>query len=249
MRFLNYFQDYITEARYYSDEKFNWVASNMGSWILDSTIDNPVKIQSLPMLQEFQSWLSTNTTKATKSSDDLVLATDYIDSFLNSLSPRDAQNFIKTAMERFPIVKTKIANYLKDEIQDNIGKRRGRPPGSKNKPKIDLNDPSIKVIRRLKPAPQEPVQDISKDLPPVTPPSVIDQPEVKISTPRKGRPKVFSDETSAIDRARFKQEGKDYWEYLEAKKKIVDNKIKVFNQQLVKLQSNIDKRKKFWGIE
>jgi|688.fasta_scaffold00014_112 hypothetical protein len=249
MRFLNYFQDYITEARYYSDEKFNWVASNMGSWILDSTIDNPVKIQSLPMLQEFQSWLSTNTTKATKSSDDLVLATDYIDSFLNSLSPRDAQNFIKTAMERFPIVKTKIANYLKDEIQDNIGKKRGRPLGSKNKPKIDLNDPSIKVIRRLKPAPQEPVQDISKDLPPVTPPSVIDQPEVEISTPRRGRPKVFSDETSAIDRARFKQEGKDYWEYLEAKKKIVDNKIKVFNQQLVKLQSNIDKRKKFWEIE
>ncbi len=249
MRFLNYFQDYIAEARYYSDEKFNWVASNIGSWILDSTIDNPVKIQSLPMIQEFQSWLSTNTTKPTKSNDDLVLATDYIDSFLNSLSPRDAQNFIKTSMERFPIVKTKIANYLKDEIQDNLGKRRGRPPGSKNKQKIDLNDPSIRVIKRFKPVPKEPVQDVSKDLPPVIPTQPTLEPEVPSSSPKRGRPKVFSDDTSAIDRARFKQEGKEYWEYLEAKKKIVDNKIKVFNQQLLKLQSNIDKRKKFWGIE
>lgn len=251
MRFLNYFQDYINEARYYSDEKFNWVASNMGGWILDSTIDNPVKIASLPMFDEFKRWLSTNTTKSTKSNDDIILATDYLDSFLNSLSQRDAQNFIKTAMERFPIVKTKITNYLKNEIQDTIGKRRGRPPGSKNKPRIDLNDPSIKVIRRVKPEPIEPITNITKT---ETQPQQIQQPSIQQLEPttrdiKRGRPKLYSDELSNVDRARFRQEGKDYWEFLEAKKRVIDSKIRQFNAQLEKIQSNIDKRKKFWDIQ
>jgi hypothetical protein len=251
MRFLNYFQDYINEARYYSDEKFNWVASNMGGWILDSTIDNPVKIASLPMFDEFKRWLSTNTTKSTKSNDDIILATDYLDSFLNSLSQRDAQNFIKTAMERFPIVKTKITNYLKNEIQDTIGKRRGRPPGSKNKPRIDLNDPSIRVIRRVKPEPTEPITTITKT---ETQPQQIQQPSVQQIEPttrdiKRGRPKLYSDELTNVDRARFRQEGKDYWEFLEAKKRVIDSKIRQFNAQLEKIQSNIDKRKKFWDIQ
>lgn len=253
MRFLNYFQDYITEARYYSDEKFKWVASNIGSWILDSTIDNPVKIASLPMLEEFKKWLSTNTTKSTKSNDDIILATDYLENFLNILNQRDAQNFIKTAMERFPIVRTKIANYLKNDIQDTIGKRRGRPLGSKNKPRIDLNDPSIKVIKRMKPVPTEPVPDISRTTEPVTPIQKIDIPTTQEpAVPkdgRRGRPKVYSDDLSNVDRARFRQEGRDYWEFLEAKKKLIDRKISQFTSQLEKIQSNIDKRKKFWNIE
>lgn len=254
MKFYGYFDDLLNEGKYFSDEKFDWVAKNIGEWIMDSTIEKPTNIRNLPMITQFKEYLVTNTKKPIQTDDDIILATDYLENFLNYITPRTAQAFIRDSMVRFPLVKSKIASYLKPQIEAVIQKRRGRPLGSKNKPKIDLNDPNIKIIKRFKP--QEPVDitrtsvSMSEPTPePQTPEPVQVEPTTDIPTKKMGRPKIFSDEFTAMDRARFKQEGKEYWEYLEAKKKLIDNKIKIFNQQLQKLQSNIDKRKKFWNVE
>lgn len=249
MRFLNYFQDYITEARYYSDEKFNWVAQNIGTWILDSTIETPSAIKNLPLLPQFKEWLASNTTKPTQTNDDIILATDYLDRFLNQLSPRDSQKFMKEAMERFPLVKSKIVSYLKtgkpspEDTDISMGKRRGRPLGTKNKPKIDLSDPSIRIIKRVKP--EEPVAQTQLPTEPVTV-APTPEPEEPSKEIRRGRPKVYSDDLSPMDRNRFKMEGEAYIAYLESKKNLINNKIEQFNRQLEKIQAGIEKRKKFW---
>lgn len=243
MRFINYFKDFVNEARYFSDEKFDWVAKNMGEWILNSTIDNPIKITALPFLNEFKSWLSTNTTKPHKTNDDIILATDYLENFLNFLSQRDAQNFIKEAMIRFPLVKMGIVNYLKPELEKRVAGKRGRPPGSKNKPKSMLDLPGTKVIRRV--PMDEPVNlmKIEKQT------EIVPEPtDLKQEPKQRGRKKISS-EFSNVERSIFKKEGPAYVDFLISKQKLMDSQIQDLTSKIQKLQDKIDRRKKFFGIE
>lgn len=246
MRFLNYFQDFISEARYYSDEKFNWVAGNMGEWILNSTIDNPIKISALPYLSEFKSWLSTNTVKPHQTNDDIILATDYIENFLNFLPQKDAQKFVKEAMERFPIVKAGIVNYLKPELEKKVTGRRGRPPGAKNKPKSVLDLPGTRIIKRSKIDEPVIIPKIEKQTEPeIVEPSIDDTPQIPS---KRGRKKIESEFTN-LERSTFKKEGPAYVDFLISKQRLLDSQIKELTSRIHILQDKIDKRKRFFGIE
>jgi len=256
MKFFYFYDDILLEARYYSDEKFNWVAQNIGGWILDSTIDSPWKIKSLPLYSEFKDFLKSNTSKSTATDDDMVLATDYIENFLNYLSPRDAQKFIKEAMEKFPKVKTNIVNYLKPQVDAGVeGKRRGRPPGVKNKPKIDLSDPSIRIIKRYKP--EEPI-DVSKGSsttkePQIVQPDVqnepeIEQPNLQTSPKRAGRPKLYNDNLTTVERTKYKKEGPGMIKSLEGKVESLNYEAEQIRQRILKIMTDINKRKNFFGL-
>lgn len=257
MKFFYFYNDLLLEARYYSDEKFNWVAQNIGGWILDSTIDSPWKIKALPLYNEFKDYLRSNTTKNTSTDDDMVLATDYIENFLNFLSPRDAQTFIKGSMEKFPRVKENIVNYLKPKVDTGVeGKRRGRPPGVKNKPKIDLTDPSIRIIKRVRP--EEPV-DVTKGTPQrmepqITQPDVqnepeSEQPDVQSLQKRAGRPKLYDDNLTAFERMKYKKEGPGMIKSLEGKVESLNYEAEQIRQRILKIMGDIGKRKKYFGIE
>lgn len=254
MKFFYFYDDLLTEARYFSEEKFDWVANNIGTWILDSTIERPSSITSLPFFKQFKEWLSENTTKPTETHEDIVLALDYLEQFLNFLNPRDSQRFMKEAMERFPLVKSKIVSYLKPGMTtqtsstDGTGKKRGRPPGVKNKPKIDLSDPSIKIIKRYKP--EEPV-DVTKKTPP---PSTLQEPEftAQPEEPIKkalGRPKVYNDNLTGVERAKYKKEGPGMIKSLEGKVESLNYEAEQIRQRILKIMGDIDKRKKYFGIE
>ena len=254
MKFFYFYEDLLTEARYFSEEKFDWVASNMGTLILDSTIERPSSITSLPFFKQFKEWLSENTTKPTETHEDIVLSLDYLEQFLNFLNPRDSQRFMKEAMERFPLVKSKIVSYLKPGMTsqpsttDGTGKKRGRPPGVKNKPKIDLSDPSIKIIKRYKP--EEPI-DVTKQINP-QPTQPQSEPKVEPKEPVKkslGRPKLYNDDLTAFERTKYKKEGPGMIKSLEGKVESLNYEAEQIRQRILKIMGDIDKRKKYFGIE
>lgn len=262
MKFFYFYEDLLTEARYFSNEKFDWVAKNIGTWILDSTIERPQSIRLLPLLSQFKEWLASNTNKPFETDDDIILATDQIEGFLNFISPRDSQRFMKEAMERFPLVKSNIASYLKSgKTEEPIpsvdsGKRRGRPAGSKNKPKIDLSDPRIKILRRYKPQEPTAVTNISLPEPevePIMPEPVVttDEPSFSTEKPMKkmGRPKIYNDELSSMERNKFKREGPGMIKSLEGKAESLNYAAEQMRQRILKIMDEIAKRKKYWGQE
>lgn len=246
MKFFAFYEDLINEARYYSDEKFNWVASNIGDWIFDSVVQTPALIKSLPLKSKFEEYVSSSSSKPITKNEDLILSMSFMESFLNSLSQGEAQKFVKESMERYPLVKSKISNYLKRDIDLTVQKRRGRPPGVKNKPKIDLSDPSIKIIRRIKPEqPQEPVQPIQS----VPTPEPIEPETTALIQKFKGRPKKYDDQLSPFERAKFRKEGPGMIKSLEGKIESLNHQAEEIRQRVLKIMNDIDKRKKFFGKE
>lgn len=226
---LNYFfEDFISEARYLSDEKFECIVNNMGEWLFELFYQKPSLIRNLPFYEQFKTFVKFRTTEKANSDEDLVAALDRIDDFLNILSAKDSQKFIKDITSTFPNLNEKINRCGKPE---SIGKR-GRPFGSKNKPK---DQPQIKPVPK-----SEPEIDFEKP---------IQKPDVVEPSRGAGRPKIYDDKFSAIDRYRYRKEGPEMIQSLESKVKSMDSQVNQIIGRIKKIMKDIDRRKEFFGIE
>jgi len=231
MKFFDFYDDVILEARYSSDEKFDWIASNMETWLFDKMVRNPVLMRSMRWASKFKEYLKNNTNEPYDTDSNLVMALDRIEDFLQKLSKKDSQDIIKDVTNVFPDIKSKIARFGKPEVAG----RRGRPFGSKNKPRAPKDDISIdKVVS----APQV----IDPVLP--EPEEITPQPVKKL-----GRPKIYSDEFTSMERSKYKREGPAMIKSLEAKAESLDNEVNLTIARIKKIMADIEKRKKFFGIE
>ena len=250
MNFFYFFEDILTEGKYTADDKFEWIVSHLEEWLLNEFINSPWKVRSLPLFQEFKQWLQKNTTKETKTDDDMVLALDYIDRFLNQLDKKNAQLFLRGILQNFPNIKTKIARYGKPE--DYVPGRRGRPAGAKNKPKPikpqDILDKgNARVISRK---PIDIPQPLSEPvIEPIKEP--LKEPEVDITLGVKkkpGRPKLHTDDDlTTYERNKIKREGPLGIDKLEVQAKILNQQVKMMIDRINQINQDIERRKKFFG--
>ena len=227
MKFLLFYSDLLSEARMMGNEKFDWVASNMGNWLFDELFANPDKIQSLPNMDQFSTWVSSKI-KKTPTSTDLVDNLDLMETFLHRLDPKESSAFIKSVISTFPVILNKITRYGKPEV---MGKR-GRPMGSKNKPKPDML--GVDILKTVRP-----VQTITQ---------IPQEPQPEVEPKRRGRPKQYDDDLTAIERSKFRREGPAMIQSLEAKAQSLDNEVTFIIQRIKKIMGDIEKRKKFFGI-
>lgn len=228
MKFLDFYTDIISEARYSSDEKFDWIASKMESWLFDKMVSAPYLMKGMKWAPKFREYIKNNTREPFETDSNLVMALDHIEDFLQSLSKRDSQDVIKDIMISFPEIRAKISRFGKPEVAG----KKGRPAGSKNSPKIDKGldiDVSLSTPKISEP-------EISIDPSPVTP-------------KRAGRPKMYNDDFTAMERSKYKKEGPAMIKSLEAKVESLDNEVNMTIARIRKIMADIDKRKKFFGIE
>lgn len=227
MKFLYFYEDILTEARSMSDEKFEWITKNLGEWLFNDLVEKPVLVNSIPGIERFKNYLKVRTTEKANSDEDIVSALDRLEDFLNMLSPRDSQTMIKAIMEKFPNVRYKISRFGKPEL---TGSKRGRKPGSKNKPKekIDTFTTISKPISTAPPAPQ------------MAP---------TIQEPKKRGRKSIDSPFTAIERHIYKKEGPEKIKKLEDKVEELDNEVTQTIVRIKKIMADIEKRKKFFGIE
>lgn len=229
MKFFSFYNDLLIEARYSTDEKFNWMASKMESWLFDKFFANPKLMRSMRWVPKFREYIKNNTNSEYETDSNLVMALDHIEDFLQSLSKRDSQDIIKEIGFTFPDIKQKIARFGRPEEPG----KRGRPLGSKNKPKEPSSD-DINIEKTI-------------EKPEVIKPEVTEP--VRTSTPRVGRPKIYSDEFTAMERSKYKREGPAMIKSLEAKAESLDNQVSLTIARIKKIMSDIEKRKKFFGLE
>lgn len=228
MKLQEFYSDFLFEARYLSDEKFECVVNNMGDWLFEIFYRRPNLVKSLPFYNEFKSFLKSNTTEKSETDEEIVFALNRIGDFLNMLSAKDSQKFIKDITSTFPNLTEKINRCGKPE---STGKR-GRPVGSRNKPK---DQPQIKPVPK-----PEPEIDFEKP---------IQKLDVVEPSRGAGRPKIYDDKFSAIDRFRYRKEGPEMIQSLELKVKSMDSQVNQIIGRIKKIMKDIDRRKEFFGIE
>lgn len=222
MKFFYFYEDLLTEARYASDEKFEWILSNLEGWLFEKLFSNPIAIRNLKFYNPFRTYLQQNTNEKIDSDSDIVMAIDQLKFFLNSLNKNESQKILSDIFEKFPDLKTKALRFGKPEPTG----KRGRPVGSKNKPKTE---PKI-----------EPEIDIMK--------TAVRQ-DTTSEPLRKGRPKLYDDNLTSAERAKYKKEGQAMIKSLESKAESLDNQVDIIINRIKKIMTDVDKRKKFFGIE
>jgi hypothetical protein len=222
MKFFLFYEDILSEARMMSDEKFDWIVNNLGDWLFEELYSRPQFVNSLPNIEQFKTFVKYKTTEKADSESDLVAALDRLGDFLNMLSPKESQNFIKSVSATFPQIGAKILRYGKPE---STGKR-GRPAGSKNK----FKDKETKIDSNIAPEPKRPE---------------IQQP----SEPKKRGRKPLQSPLSSIERHIYKKEGPEKIQNLETKVKELDLQVDQTIQRIQKIMKDIEKRKNYFGIQ
>jgi hypothetical protein len=144
------FKDYfIKEARTFSDEKFDWITSKAAEWIWDE-MQNANFFKKLKNNQSFRDFensiefsFSAEDSNPTTELQRAMLAKTKLNNlggFLNVLPKNVSNEFVKFLVDNSETIKFKISRFGKSET---LGKR-GRKPGSKNKPKeTKQKDPEI----------------------------------------------------------------------------------------------------------
>ena len=221
MKFFHFYEDLLTEAKYTSDEKFDWILSNIEGWLFEKLFSNPIAIRNLKFYNPFRTYLQQNTNEKIDSDSDIVMSIDQLKFFLNSLKKNESQKILSDIFEKFPDLKAKASRFGKPEPTG----KRGRPVGSKNKPKTEPKiEPEIDIMKTA--VPQDPTSE------PL----------------RKGRPKLYDDGLTSAERAKYKKEGQAMIKSLESKAESLDNQVDIIINRIKKIMTDVDKRKKFFGI-
>ena len=93
MRFYEFYEDLVSEARNYSDEKFEVVSKKMANWLLDEFAGAPGQVIRMPMYTEFKRYLLNKGVDA-QNEEDVILGFDNLESWLNELDSRLSQRFL-----------------------------------------------------------------------------------------------------------------------------------------------------------
>lgn len=161
MKFFEYYEDLIAENRRYSDDKFEAIAKKMPNWLLDEFGSKPSAVISMPMYSEFRKYLL-NKGEQINNEEDVILGFSALEDWLNEIDAKTSQKFLTLVGQRFPAVGEKIKRW--DKPEGWTPGKRGRKPGSKNKPKSDFADLSMTTVTMDEPQvvqPEEPEMTLS----------------------------------------------------------------------------------------
>ena len=135
----------VLGARTYSDEKFDWITQNIGSWIVDQSAEDPKFKMKVQVLPEFRNYQMSAQFTLDSAPDKLNAAMSGFENYLNRISRKSSNDFIKQVTDLSPEIKQKILSHGRP-VGLGTGKR-GRPVGSKNRPRVPVD--VQEEIRRL----------------------------------------------------------------------------------------------------
>jgi hypothetical protein len=220
------------------DDKFYWVAKNIGGWISDLFFMNNKLIKTIPFYDTYKNYLIVKTKVNVTDLDSVIdsFKTEY-EAFLMLLDPQKSEDVIDEFKKQYPVIKEKIDRYGKKEVNPN--ERRGRKRLDK-KPKVtsaivkgrtDLDMSRLKPLSAVQSAPE---------LEPVSEPT----PE----SGKRGRKKLDRDFTP-IEAGRWKLEGIEQLEKIEKRIDKYEAQSTKLTNEIIRLQRELDRRRSFFGID
>ena len=146
----------ISEARTFSDEKFDWIMQNIDTWVADAILSDPKFREAIQVNNEFKDFMQSKrfTIREGDSMEKVVDSLNGLGRFLHHLSPALSGKFLTDISKLSPTLKKKISSYGKTTnwgtgkrgrprkekpeltLDDIVAKKPGRPKGSKNKKSI-----------------------------------------------------------------------------------------------------------------
>jgi hypothetical protein len=222
------------------DEKFFWVAKNMGGWLYDEVYFSDYDLSRLPFFDSFKIYLieKTNVNRNSRESIGKSLK-DHYEDFLNVMDPQKSEDVIDGIKIRFPNIAQKIARYEKKELNPN--EKRGRNRLVKA-PKITSAIKSGRYsgdISKLKPLssvrPQPQLQ-----------PEPVNLPEPEGG--KRGRRTLERDFTP-VEAGRWKREGIEQLIKIEKRIDKYEAQTVKFTNEIIRLQKELDRRKRFFGVD
>ena len=219
------------------DDKFYWVAKNIGGWIYDLFFMNNKMIKTIPFYETYKSYLILKTRVNVSNPEAVVesLKTEY-ETFLSLLDPQKSEDVIDEFKKQYPVIKEKIDRYGKKEVNPN--EKRGRKRLDK-KPKVtsaivkgrtDLDMSRLKPLSAAQSAPKlEPVNEPTPE------------------SGKRGRKKLDRDYTP-IEAGRWRLEGIEQLEKIEKRIDKYEAQSTKLTNEIIRLQRELDRRRSFFGI-
>lgn len=248
MKFLNFYEDLIVEARFFTDEKYEFIINNIGDMLFAALLDSPSKVSEIPEIERFKNYLKTMTTEKITSMDDVAYNITYIGDWLKTFKDSEFSKIINGIFTKFPKIKVDVNNFKKPKRDPNLPpSRRGRPPGSKSEPKPKE---FTRVLSRTPIEPMDmPIGSSEKEEVPVEPTEPKSTLYLKPGeTLRKRGRKPIYDGLTSMERMKFRNEGPEMIQKLEDKAEKLDKSVTDTIKRIKEIFVAIDKRKKFWGI-
>lgn len=255
MKFLSFYEDLLLEERPLSDANLDKIIPKLPQYIFDELSLNPRAILSLPQINFFKSKLSELYGEDYDLNDPDILLLgleEHMDSILErSMNAVQQTRFIKQIQSQYPRIDEKIKRDL-GKFSKYVPGGRGRPPKQKTD---DTKQLPIELRgRRLVPIGVRSADEPVRELPDFNPDDFSDvdftpEPEVTQEPKRRGRPKVYDDSLSPMQRWKIKKEGPEAIDKLKEKQSEIQSDINKQIERMRKIMLDIETRKRYFGIE
>jgi len=124
----------IYEAKNYSKDKMEWIRERIGDWVADELESNRGILDRFAANKQLRTFLQSNNLRPTDPTENIAGAVRTgLGKFLNQIGHLLAFETIKDLQEHSETLAQRISRFGKPEEPG----KRGRKPGSKNKPKQD----------------------------------------------------------------------------------------------------------------
>jgi hypothetical protein len=231
------------------DPKFFWVAKNMGEWLYYEVYYNDYDLNRLPFFDMYKFYLISKT-NVNRSSREAVAKSfmDHYEDFLNVMDPQKSEDVIDEIKKRFPSIEQKISRYEKGD--KNPDEKRGR----KKKDKQPVVTSAIRNgrtdidVSKLKPISRN--QSTPEFRPTSSEPETQSEPisDTSIETKKRGRKPLGGEFTSA-EVNRWKNEGIEQLGKIERRIDKYESQTTKLTNEIIRLQSDLDRRKRYFGVE
>jgi hypothetical protein len=243
----------LREARFVSDEKYDFIIKNLGNLLFNELVNNPVKVNAIPEINRFKSFLKFNRNVEVKNDEDVVYNLDEIGDWLRNFSDMEFTKIMNGIFSFFPNVKRGVDTFNVVKRDPSLPpSRRGRPLGSTKKPgnkiiysKVISRRPLEPKDVELEPQSMEFRQGEPKvDIEPKTSSNIDSKDELR----KRGR-KPKDDGFSNYERFRFQKEGPESIEKLENRALELDKQVDEIMKKIRSLYADADKRRKFFNMD
>lgn len=146
----------ISEARTFSDEKFDWIMQNIDTWVANAILSDSNFREAIQVNPEFKVFMQSKrfTIREGDSMEKVVDSLNGLGRYLNQITPALSGKFLTDISKLSPTLKKNISSYGKTTnwgtgkrgrprkekpeltLDDIVAKKPGRPKGSKSKKTI-----------------------------------------------------------------------------------------------------------------
>lgn len=240
---------FLSEARFVSDNKYEYIIKNLGGLLFNELSNNPLKVKVIPEINRFESFLKINRNVNIKNEEDIVYNLDEFGDWLKYFNDKEFARIMNGIYSVFPNIKKSVNTFNVVKRDPSLPpSKSGRPLGSTKKPNKVIHSYSRVLSRR-------PIEPKDVEIEPVNVSSdnaEFSQGDMKSGSEemlkkRGRRPK--DDGFSNYERSKFQKEGPGAIEKLENKALELDKKVDEIINKIKSLYDDANKRRKFFKMD